>query len=779
MRRTEAARYARWSAGVAVALVAITLGVYLERAVKAHIERRNAPPPPPPTVTKRSTALTFSKVEENRTLFTVRASRSTEFQGNAADLLEDVQITIFGRKGDRHDTIHTQSCQYTKGNGQIACVGEVQMDLRSAADAERGGKDPGAATSRTLHVETRGVSFDRESGLAQTTQIVKFVFAAGEGEARGVEYRSEEGVVRLQKEVKLRLKELPVRNEAGDSSGAGRELNVTGNALEFHRDSRAMQLAGPVHASSDGAELTAGELTLGLDENFNAQRIVARAAPGSSSRPELQSKKGQSSGRLLADELVAHFATGGWVTHVDGTGRVEGEITKGTAATKLVADRFTLDFTGRQGEPQQLTASGNVRAETRAPRADGSGMKVRRLQTEAVRVAFAPAERKGAARLQSAETLARGSLGWEETDGASGGIERATRLQADNLRLSFQSNGQPGEASARGNVQLQRAEAGKPEQTSASREGQAQFDEKGEWTEIVLRGEVRLREGDRRGQADTATFSQAAQTATLNGNAVASDATTRTTARAITFSQATGEIRASGKVRTSDLAARGSIVQLARVPANLSADELQANSQTGRAVYSGHARLWQGESMLEADSIELLRNSRVLNANRNVRGAFPQTAFAADGGKNRASRTAGDASTLWHVQCDSLTYRDAENQAHLDGKVYAQSAAQSLRAAAADLYFTRSEGTGAQQVSRAVATGGVTVAQGVRRATAERGEYTTADGKFVMSGGMPALYDGSGGATTGRQLTFFLTDDTIIVDTENGSRTLTKHRVEK
>jgi hypothetical protein len=28
-------------------------------------------------------------------------------------------------------------------------------------------------------------------------------------------------------------------------------------------------------------------------------------------------------------------------------------------------------------------------------------------------------------------------------------------------------------------------------------------------------------------------------------------------------------------------------------------------------------------------------------------------------------------------------------------------------------------------------------------------------------------------------LTFYLADDTIIVDSENGSRTLTKHRVEK
>lgn len=789
MKRTEAARYARWSAGVAIALVVITLGVYLQRAVKAHIERKSAPPPPPPTVSKLSTGIEFSKVEQNRTLFTVRASRSTEFKGSAADVLEDVQITIFGRKGERHDTIHTRSCQYSKDTGRIACAGEVQMDLQSAADAARAEKEPPGAP-RMLHVETRGVTFDRGSGLAGTKEAVKFSFTNGEGEARGVEYRSEEGIVRLEKDVKLRLKEPRARGEGSGGTAAEREINVTGSALAYRHDSRSLRFTGPVHATNGNAELTAGELTLELDASYNAQRMAARPAGESDApRPEVKSKKGQGGGRISADEFVAHFAAGGWVNRVDGTGRVDGEFAKGTATTKLAAERFQLELAGKAGEPRQLTASGNVRTETRAPRADGPGTRVRRLQTEAVRLEFAPTGRNGAAQVQSAETLTRGSLVWEETAGGNGGAERAMQLEADKLRLNFQPNGQPGDASATENVQVRRAMAGKAEQSGTSREGAAKFDEKGEWTEIVLRGDVRLRQGDRRGQADTATFSQTAQTAVLTGNPVVSDATTRTTARVIAFAQATGEIRASGNVRTTDLGAHRGTVRLAEAPANFSSDELEANSQTGRALYRGHARLWQGESLLEADSIELLQSERVLNANRNVRSVFPQTAFkaaagagagnGAAGGTKRAGGAAKDASSLWRVQSDSLSYREAENRAHLEGKVFAQSGAQSIRAPLLDLYFAKSGGGGAQQLSRAMATGGVTVSDGARKGTAERGEYTAADGKFVLSGGTPTLFDGSGGTTTGRQLTFFLADDTIIVDSENGSRTLTKHRVEK
>jgi lipopolysaccharide export system protein LptA len=216
---------------------------------------------------------------------------------------------------------------------------------------------------------------------------------------------------------------------------------------------------------------------------------------------------------------------------------------------------------------------------------------------------------------------------------------------------------------------------------------------------------------------------------------------------------------------------------------------MQGNGKTGRALYTGHARLWQGESVLESDSIELLEKTKELNAVGHVRGVFPQTAA-----RSAVSSPAGNRSAtkinLWHVAAETLSYQDLENRAHLERNVVVQSDVQRMRSGLLDLYFTRTtpagsadkvsnSSTGAQQISRAVGEGGVTVEEQSRKATAERAEYTAADGKFVMSGGNPTLFDGAQGTTTGRQLTFFLADDTIIVDSEKGSRTLTKHQVQK
>jgi lipopolysaccharide export system protein LptA len=214
---------------------------------------------------------------------------------------------------------------------------------------------------------------------------------------------------------------------------------------------------------------------------------------------------------------------------------------------------------------------------------------------------------------------------------------------------------------------------------------------------------------------------------------------------------------------------------------------MQANAKSGRALYSEHARLWQGDSVLEADSIELLQKSRQLNAVGKVRSVFPHAAGHDPTGSSTINKSRKKPS-LWHIASDTLTYLDLENRAHLDGNVVVQSDVQRMRSDSLDLYFTHATGagdngsngaSGAQQISRAVGTGGVIVDEQTRKATAERAEYTAADGKFVMSGGNPTLFDGTQGTTTGRQLTFFLADDTIIVDSEKGSRTLTKHQVQK
>src|ERR1700681_23341 len=251
MLRSEAARYARWSAVAALVLASVTAMVYLQRGWRRHVEKNNAPPPAPVNVSRQSAGINFKKYgEQNQTVFEVAASKSTEFKGHDASLLEDVRITIDGKTGDRHDVIHTRSCQYGKEDGGIACSGEVQIDLMSAVDAKRTADHPESAKAVSTRIETRGVKFDRASGLAQTDQKVTFAFPSGSGEAVGLEYKSEEGTVRLLRDVRFRLTQTAANAAKSKTAPArsAQEAHVTGASLDFARDSRLMRLHGPAEA---------------------------------------------------------------------------------------------------------------------------------------------------------------------------------------------------------------------------------------------------------------------------------------------------------------------------------------------------------------------------------------------------------------------------------------------------------------------------------------------------------------------------------------------------
>ena len=756
MKRSDAARYARWSALLALALAGVTGAIYVQRLWVAHRERQNAPAPLPQTEEKRLTTLNISKVEGTRTIFSVQAGKSTDLRGQDISLLEDVKILVNGKNGDRHDLIHTQSCRYSKADGSMQCEGNVQFELQSAEDAARVGQNP-AAKPNLIHIDTTGVTFERSTGRAQTVQPVKFSFTNGRGDGLGAVYQSEEGQLRLIRDVHIHV--LPATPRSGKKqSGATAQVDIQGTSMELDKIKHSVVLAGPASAVSAAQEMNGGEFRMMLDAEFHAQELIA--LPGAlQQRPQVKQHGPKGDTTLLADKLTAQLSPRGWTTRILAQGKVEGNSPSGN----LHAENAEMEMWPQMNQARLLTLRGNVRADTR----DTKTGQARTLSTNALQLSFAGGKAGEANRVEHAETLERGTLEWLNAAAVR------SKISADKLAMEFAAQGKPQLLSATGNVQTQRDAPGLPVQTANSARGVAQMGPGGDWSQITLRENVRMQDADRNAEAQQAVFNHAPQTTVLTGQAVVRDASSETHAPKFTFQQATGDVEAEGPVRSTDFSHSPSSLQMSPAPANITADHLHANSKNGRALYTGHARMWQGPSVLEADSIELLRETRVMNATGNVRGVFSQ---AQPPGTNNAA-------PVWHVASGLLTYWDKEDRAHLEKNVFVQSADQKIRSPQLELYFTRSGSNktgsgGTSQIGRAVGTGGVAVEQGDRRGTAERGVYTAADEKFVLSGGTPTLFDPVEGTTIGRELTFNRADDTIIVDSGNGLRTLTRHRVQ-
>jgi lipopolysaccharide export system protein LptA len=756
MKRSEAARYARWSALAALVLATITGGIYLQRKWVAHVERKKAPPPLTEDKERQSIGLTVSKNEGDRTIFTVQASKSTDFKGQDISLLEDVKITVFGKAGDRHDLIHTQSCRYSKVDGAIECSGNVQMDLQSAADAERTRSKSG--TSNVIHVETSGVTFERTTGQAQTVKPVKFSFADGEGEGLGAVYSSEEGELRLVKDVRITLHATAPPGTVRKGLSSTKEVTLHGSSMQLEKLSRKAVLYGPATAETTDQQLNAGQLTMLMDEEYRARRLVA--APGKEGEtPRVVSRAGKERETLSANLMTAELMPEGWVSSIEAEGDVKGSSPNG----ELHADNGLLEMWPRVNEAKAITLNGNVRVDGRDPKTG----EERKLTTNVLQLSFSEGGPEKRGRIQHAATPQRGTTEWSDASGVR------SKLSADKLDVEFGETGKAQHLLATGNVETERQLKGGVTQTAMASTGDVQLDAQGGWTQMTLHDNVRMKEGTRSAEAQQAAFFRAQRTAVLTGQAVARDENSETHAEKLTFHQDSGDLEAEGKVLSTDLAAKKSGIQLSAAAANISADHMVGNSKTGRALYTGHrARLWQEPSVLEADSIELLRGTRVLNAKGEVHGEFPQSSTnGAPKGKP----------LVWHVSSETLTYSEAENRAHLEKNVVAQSNDERMRGPVLDLYFTKQGNGGARtsQISRAVATGGVVVEQGAKKGTAERGVYTAEDQKFVLSGGTPTLYDAEEGTTTGRELTFNIANDTIVVDSGNGTRTLTRHRVQR
>jgi lipopolysaccharide export system protein LptA len=857
MRTSEAHRYARFSAAAAMAITLIAGSYFARRYLQARRAARNAPPPVPVEVQKASEGFSYSKQDGDRTVFTIRASRATQFKEDNRATLDEVWVTIYGATGARADNIRTHSCDYNQTSGDVVCSGDVQMDFQSAADAQRGqsGATSAASPPRIIHAETRGLSFNRDSGDAWSDQPVTLKFPGGEGSAVGVKYHSKDGLIELLHDVKFRLQPSVTMKPASGAAPQAAQANETpvvlsGSSLQYQRESGLVFLHGPVTAIETPPglqkELHAAELSIELDTRMRARRM--NAAGDAKAPAQLRSNGPKGEQILTADSFLADYAPAGWLENFRADGHVQSSMKDSSGRAVFSAGILEAKMAPELNAPAHAQAIGGVKIDS-----DRSGTQ-RHFESTELNVDFvniAPKITGGHATtyVSHAETPSTALLSWQDPaatqrpQGAASAAgntatDHASRMALSGKRfeMAFDEQSRLRQLQIKSAAKIDRTDASGAQQTSTSDDLSASLDEAGIWSQLIQNGHVKMHDADRAGQADHSHVDHATNTLALTGAAHVSDSDSRTSADTITINQTSSELHADGHVITTysgsgtaatpapsasykpTSAANSTSTQQessshAANPSHATADHLVANSKTGKALYSGHARLWQGDATIEADSIELDRDAKQANAIGNVHAIFVTQASSgtssaqsigapATNPSSKASRspistsnveTKSSQPTLWRVRAPRMTYSDLNLQAHLEGGFTAESQQLSIAGATGDLYFTRSQpraqssasaGTANQSSSatsldHATASEHVTVRQGDRHGAAELGQYSAPAGTFTLSGGHPTFTDASGNTTSGTKLTFNTTDDTILVQSEESSRPQPHHQVEK
>ncbi len=782
MRNREAARYARWSAMAAGAIALVVFGFYAERALRSYFASRHGPTLVPEAVQQQSAGVSYSFSNQDGTTFTIRASHATEFKQGDQALLQDVWVTIYGKKGDRNDNIHTRQCSYQPSAGSVQCTGEVEIDMQGASAA------PGEA-AQPLHVTTSNVTFNKETGAASTPAQVDLTFAGGQGHGVGLVYSSQKATVTLQKDVYFEM--------AASQRTGGLPVSASASSMVLHRDERTIELGGPVVMKQGERQLNAQQVLVTLDKQYRAQEIAAEGSPS------LSGTENGASFAVTAAKFDGTLGPSGAVQQVTANGGVNGMRKFANGEDRFSAGQVEFAMAPGRNLVQQMTATGDVTGES------SRRGNVRTLKAGGLKIDFAvpAAGAKGGPagldkeQIESAETLGPGTI---ETRSATGTID----LKAAQFDAQFGANGRLAKLLGHSGVEIVRKAASGGPETSSAEELAATFGADGDWASVDETGNVRLAQGSKVATAGHARFVQETDTLALDGAPVFSDATSRTSAGAVAINQKTGEIRATGGVVTTELAqaaggtgdARGGATAsglsgaLGEGDAHIAGETLTGSMTSGDVTFKGHARLWQGQAVLDADEIEVSQDEGKVVASGHVVAAFPQAPgegpqLPAMSGK--AGKGAGQT-TVWNVEAQELAYSNKASLARLSGGVKAWSEQGSLQSRTLDVYLAPgapSKGNaavlnpaaafGGGGLERVVAQGDVIVSQNGIHGYAEQAEYDAAKGRFTFSGGEPRITDGEGNTTTGHSLTYDVASDTISVDSAEGSRTLTRHRVEK
>ena len=169
----------RWLAVIALLFVAMVAGTYFYARVRLRNVLNEIPNKIGIDIKQTANGFQFSKSDGKRTLFTVQASKLKQFKLDGSAELHNVSIVLYGRDSSRFDQIYGDDFSYDKKTGTVTGHGEVQIDLEANPTGVTG---PDQGTPRELknpiHLETRDLVFNQESGDATTNARVDFPYAA-------------------------------------------------------------------------------------------------------------------------------------------------------------------------------------------------------------------------------------------------------------------------------------------------------------------------------------------------------------------------------------------------------------------------------------------------------------------------------------------------------------------------------------------------------------------------------------------------------------------------
>lgn len=761
--------------GFALVVTLAVIFVALWKSARQRNTAMNAPVPLPRNVNRRLSGYTFTQSEKGLRIFTIHAAHTQSYDGGARTVLEDVDVTIFGHKASpRHDEIRTGRCNYENASGALACFGKASITLESQPNMVPA---PDFRSAQPLFLETSDISYDPRHFVVETNAPVRFHFGPATGSAKGLRYSTQEGWLSLEKDVVL------------TSPLKGADARLSAGSLLYDKKSSEIDLRSPVEFTQRNRHLIASTGSIFLDaQNRVRQVALSGGVQGFDILPG-EAIQGR------ADHVTAELDPAeGQVTDLIAQGSVnfQTQAMADGARRTLSAQQAQVHFSRSTHQPKSGRASGNFELvfepskhttrSAHSPQLSGSAKTVERrmLSGSELQFNFGPG-----GTLTGASTVGPGRI---ELIPLKPLADRRT-ITAGQIEFSFDPQGRLQNLRGLSGTRIldQPAANGIPRETTADHLKAKLDPATGAVQSILQKGNFHFREGDRQGSASQATYDEQSQKLVLAGNPQLWNPDSRIRARHIVMD--TGLGRATGwdhvqSIHFSNQAVKGNTLAKSKAESNppliVIADRVIVEKNQETAHYEGNVRAWQGADVVESPSLDINRKTQQVSSGKGVTTLLLEPASHPPKANTTRAQGEPEGTQPVIIHADRLVYLNLGREAIYQGHVQMQSGVTTIQCPHLEVYFSQASGATGAEVERAVATGGVQIAQAPNRhGHGEHAEYFSQGGRIVLTGGPPVVYDEQQGFITGERLTFFIHDASLLADGGKKSQTLSKRRIQR
>ncbi len=782
------------------------------------------------SIQQSTNGFTYSESRGGHTIYTLHASKAVQYKSGGHAELHDVSITLYGAQGAPSNRIYGSDFDWDPVNGVARAMGEVQIDFQgSPSSGAPAGKAPADEMDdkNTVHVKTSGLVFNKQTGLASTTERIEFRLPEAAGSATGASFDSQTGIMILTADVTF------------NSSVGGSPLAVRAHHAQYDRNSRLLFLLQDVtdyadsHSSSDQATVSfrtdGSAYQVDAEGNVivtgsDGQQINTRKAHidlGPKSEPQQAVLDG---GLLYVDNNPARILHGSassgtlsfgpqtTIKHAqlrDAVSVVDEEKLPPVSSAPGKAGQNQQESTTRQMGGSKIDVDFTSGPDRRPLANHILAVGSARLNVHTLYAKTPPEDTTVQgdqlfATLQDGEVLSslRGTGHTSLVVVTPNGVKQSST--GDNLLLTFAA---PHPAPAKPEAKAAKGKSPTPQPA-------AQLQTAVQVGNVTLTQETPAKPSDAAtppgggvpavtsAVAQRAEYDAPNQVVQLSGDPRIKDASGELSAGFIAMERTTGNANATGGVKATYRQSSGQQQNVALTgagPVHVVADHAHLDHATDLTTFYGKpgelARLWQGSDSVSAPVLELSRSRATLAAHGTGGDAAAVKAVFTSAPSNAKAAPAAPAHTtppsVVRLESRTLFYADADHKAVFSGAVVAQTSSGVLHSNFMDVYLSPAAQTThgpapgktpepeASQVSKIVARGAVELQQPGRKGTGEDLTYTAEDGKFVLTGTSatpPHLSDQVHGTVTGTALIFNDRDDSVVVS-GGASKAVTQTRV--